>query len=59
VESNLQVVFEINGSKANGANITCPVLIQRIQTNHSSVASGVGMGGGRSSALGPQGPGKL
>jgi len=45
MELNLHVVFEMNGSKANRANITGPVLIQKTQTNHSSVASGVGVGG--------------
>ena len=45
VELSLQVVFEMNGSKANRANITGPVLILKIQTDHSSVASGVGTGG--------------
>ena len=54
----LQIEFEIKVNEINGAS-TCPMLKQKVQTNHFSVASGVGMGGGRSSALSPQCLGKL
>ena len=55
---NLQAASDTNGSNANRANITSPVPIKKIQTDHSSVATGVSTGGRRSPALSPQSPGK-